>query len=1348
TCFFLSPGSVSFDFINQPGTIGGVAFSNEDILRYDDTTDVWTLYFDGSDVGLGFNDLNAFHLEENGNLLLSLKNPQFISGLGWVDGTDIIRFIPTSIGPTTAGRFEWFFDGSDVGLNWYFEYLDAIGFSPDGRLVVSTRGWFFASNLFGLPQDLFVFNAQRFGADTAGSWELYFDGSDIGLSSSTENIAGLWIDPNNNDLYLSTTGGSRPQGGGVGTNADLLLCQQPTFGANSACTAVSVSFDGSSVGFTRPIDALSLELNDPPVAQDDAFSTDEDTPISGNVLADNGSGPDEDADSDPLTVTALNGSSADIGAQITLPSGALLTLNSDGSFSYDPSGAFEELGQDEPDQDSFEYTLSDGQGGTDTAMVTITITGVDDPPEAVDDTATIGEDSGANTLDVLANDTDVDGGPISITAVTQPTNGTVLITNFGADLTYQPDQDYCNDGTPTDDFTYTLTPGGTSATVQVTVTCVNDPPTALNDTATVNEDDPATAIDVLLNDTDPDGGSKLINAVTQPANGTVAITGGGTGLTYQPAADYCNAPPGTTLDTFTYTLTPGTSTATVSVTVTCVDDAPAVDLNGGVVAGIDFTATFTEGGGAVAIVDAAQLTVSDLDSPNLASATVTLTNLLDAGQETLAVDPATVAPNTLITAAYNGGTGVLDLTGAATLAEYQAVLRSLTYTDGSANPDPTARVITIVVNDGVNNSPPATSTVTVISVNSAPSFTKGADQTVNEDAGAQTVPGWATAIDDGDGGTQTLTFNITGNTNPGLFSAGPAVAADGMLTYTPAVDANGTATITITLSDDGGTANGGVDTSPAQTFAITVTPVNDAPSFTKGADQTVNEDAGLQTINPWATAISAGPADEAGQTLTFNITGNTNPGLLSAGPVISPTGVLTYTPAANASGSATITVNLRDNGGTANGGVDTSAVQTFAITVTAVDDPPTAVADPATVAEDAPATAINVLANDTDPDGGPISIASVTQPANGTVVITGGGTGLTYQPNLNYCNAPPGTTFDTFTYTLTPGGSTGTVTVTVTCVDDNPLAVADSATIAEDSGATAIDVLANDTDPDGGPISIASVTPPANGTVVITGGGTGLTYQPNADYCNSPPGTTLDTFTYTLSPGGSTATVSVTVNCLNDAPVIALPGPGVNYDTVTPVILDAAATVIDIDSPNFDTGVLTANVTTNCEAADRLGVRNEGTGPDQIGVSGADVTFNPGGSGVVTIGTIVTELDCTTPAPLLAITLTANADLTAIQALLRNLVFFSASSTPTDAPSGRRRAGLLSPPPLPPRHGKPGRAVLRSPPHGQRRDRVRHGGAPRGLRDRGPAGRGLLRLLRGDRLLPPRLHAGYAIDYV
>ena len=162
--------------------------------------------------------------------------------------------------------------------------------------------------------------------------------------------------------------------------------------------------------------------------------------------------------------------------------------------------------------------------------------------------------------------------------------------------------------------------------------------------------------------------------------------------------------------------------------------------------------------------------------------------------------------------------------------------------------------------------------------------------------------------------------------------------------------------------------------------------------------------------------------------------------------------------------------------------------------MTAVDDPPTAVNDSATVLEDAAATAVPVLTNDTDVDAGPKSIASVTQPANGTVVITGGGTGLTYQPNPNYCNDPPGTTPSTFTYTLN-GGSTATVSMTVTCVNDAPVAddetfngansaVGNTALVVNDPDDAAPtlnapkksisgDILAGDTDVDGpGPLTV------------------------------------------------------------------------------------------------------------------------------------------------------------------------------------------------------------------------------------------------------------------------------------
>jgi hypothetical protein len=176
-----------------------------------------------------------------------------------------------------------------------------------------------------------------------------------------------------------------------------------------------------------------------------------------------------------------------------------------------------------------------------------------------------------------------------------------------------------------------------------------------------------------------------------------------------------------------------------------------------------------------------------------------------------------------------------------------------------------------------------------------------------------------------------VTFIVT-NDNSALFAVDPAVATDGKLTFTPGADANGSTTVTVTAHDDGGTANGGNDTSAPVSFTVTIDPVNDPPSFTKGADQSVLSLAGAQTIPNWATAISPGPADESTQNVTFTVT-NTNNGLFSVQPAIAPNGTLTFTPALLALGSATVTVRAVDDGGNSNGGNDTSPPQTFTITI-------------------------------------------------------------------------------------------------------------------------------------------------------------------------------------------------------------------------------------------------------------------------------------------------------------------------------------------------------------------------------------------------------------------------------
>ena len=397
------------------------------------------------------------------------------------------------------------------------------------------------------------------------------------------------------------------------------------------------------------------------------------TTLNGDVLADNGNGADSDPDGDPLAVTEVNGVAADVDTQITLASGALLTVNGDGSFDYDPNGQFESLGAGGSAIESFDYTISDGQA-TDSATVTVMINGVDDPPVAADDTATISEDAPASAIDVLANDTDIDGGPIAIDSVTQPAGGTASITGAGSGLTYQPDPDLCNDGSPTDDFSYTLTPGGSSATVAVTVTCVNDAPAANAGTATTDEDTPVT---ITLTGSDVDGDALTFAIATAPANGSLGAI--------MPIND-----------------------TTAEVTYT-----PDADFNGN-------------------------------DS-----------------------------------------------------FDYQV-----------CDPEPLCDTATV--------------SMTVNAVNDPPTFTAGGDVETFEDTAFDAL--WASDISPGpaDEAGQSVLFVITGNTNPGLFDVEPALDSSGQLTFTPAPDTTGSAEITAVAADDGGTANGGNDTSDPTTFTVDV----------------------------------------------------------------------------------------------------------------------------------------------------------------------------------------------------------------------------------------------------------------------------------------------------------------------------------------------------------------------------------------------------------------------------------------------------------------------------------------------------------------------------------------------
>lgn len=237
-------------------------------------------------------------------------------------------------------------------------------------------------------------------------------------------------------------------------------------------------------------------------------------------------------------------------------------------------------------------------------------------------------------------------------------------------------------------------------------------------------------------------------------------------------------------------------------------------------------------------------------------------------------------------------------------------------------------------NGGVDRSTNTFSIAVASPDNQPPTFVLNLTSlSVLEDVGTQTLANAVASISPGPSGEawQTVSFLVT-NDNPSLFSVAPAIAANGTLTYRPAPLTIGTATVTVYARDNGGTLNGGSDTSSAQTFTISVTPVNHPPTFTKGFNQTVYPGDGAVIVTNWATAISAGPPHESAQALTFVVT-NDNNALFTAQPALDISGTLTFEPAIGSVGVATVTVQLLDDGGTADGGTNGSVAQTFTITL-------------------------------------------------------------------------------------------------------------------------------------------------------------------------------------------------------------------------------------------------------------------------------------------------------------------------------------------------------------------------------------------------------------------------------
>ncbi|TLM73962.1 MAG: tandem-95 repeat protein, partial [Actinobacteria bacterium] len=866
--------------------------------------------------------------------------------------------------------------------------------------------------------------------------------------------------------------------------------------------------DGTADSNIVTVDITVTPVNDAPVANDDAYSTDEDTPLM--IAAPGVLGNDTDADGDMLLAVVVDS-----------PAHGALTLSADGSFEYTPDADYN-------GPDSFTYRANDGTVDSNLATVDITVGAVNDAPVAVDDAYSTDEDTALTVAapGVLGNDTDIDGDPLTAVLVLGPTHGTLTLNGDGS-FTYTPDADYNGP----DSFTYQADDGAdlsNVATVDITVDAVNDAPVAADDAYSTDEDTPLViaALGVLGNDTDVEGDPLSAFVVDLPAHGTLTLDADG-GFTYVPDADWNGS------DSFTYHANDGTvdsNLATVDITVDPVNDAPVA---------ADDAYSVDEDGFLVVGSPGVLGNDTDVEGDPL---TATLVDDVDHGTLVLSPDGSFIyVPDP----DYNG-------------------------------PDS----FTYVANDGTADSNLATVDITVDPVNDAPVAVDDIFTTDEDTPLVIAAPGVLGNDIDIDG--DALTAVTVDDPMHGTL----ALNADGGFTYTPDADWYGTDTFTYR-------ANDGVVDSNNATVTITVDPVNDAPV---AVDDTFTTDEDTPLV-VGAPGVLGNDTDIDGDPLSAFVVDLPTHGTLA----LNADGSFTYTSDADYNGPDSFTY-------VANDGEADSNVATVDIAVDAVNDAPVAVGDSYTTAEDTTLTvaAPGVLANDSDVDGDPLDAVLDADVSNGTLTLNADGS-FTYVPDADWNGS------DSFTYHANDGTADSnvvTVDITVTPVNDAPVAVGDSYTTAEGITLTvaAPGVLGNDTDVDGDPLTAVLADDVANGALTLNADGS-FTYVPDLDWSGS------DSFTYRADDGAALSnlvTVSITVTPANDA-----------HLTVTKVVTSGDTTAVVGSLVGYritvtnDGGAASSDVTVSdtWDAAE-LALDSADPTADDSGAGWADFAVGPIGAGL------------------------------------------------------------------------------------------------------------------------------------
>ncbi len=902
-----------------------------------------------------------------------------------------------------------------------------------------------------------------------------------------------------------------------------------------------------------------VKITSVPIAKNDTFSINEDSVgVFFNVLAN-----DMDADMDSLMTDTITGPK----------NGTAVVVNMD-SIQYTPDLNYNGL-------DSIQYIACEDLGFCDTAWIIINIIPVNDRPIATLDSLTIVEDSIGVHILADTNDTDIEMDTLSIRSIiTAPIHGTATIANDDS-ISYVPDLNY----TGLDSLQYELCDSVwacDTAWVILTITPINDPPIANTDFITIAEDSTGVHILADTNDTDIEMDTLSIRSIiTAPIHGTATIANDDS-ISYMPDLNYNG------LDSLQYELCDSVwacDTAWIYITINPVNDSVVAvvdsvtvteDTSGVTIAATDndiHADTFgtgdslkialsldgtvlngnSERGGTVTVVGCDSLfytpamdttgldsikyyvcdtsmvcdstwviiTIMPINDPPIANMDLLTiredsigvhilvdSNDFDLEMDTLSIDSILIGP-------IHGVAAVINDDSISYMADlnYNG-LDSLQYRlcDSLWACDTAWVYITITpVNDSVmamNDF--ITITEDTMSVKIA---------VLDNDLHADTF-----------GMGDTLAISVSG-----LSVRGAAVSVIGgdSLEYMPDMDTTGLDSVKYYVCDT-------LMVCDSAWLVITILPENDLPVALPDSIE-IDEDSGLDTVDVQANDFDI----DDGDTLVTSIIGAPNKGVAA----VLLDSLISYLPDTNAFGIDTILYQVCD--------IDMACATSYVIIkINPINDPPTAVSDTIVVMEDVVMAIIPVQANDSDIDGDLFATSITQMPINGAAVVAGGN--VNYTPDSNFVG------MDTIAYRICDAGTpslcdTATIFITVTPVNDAPIANNDTICIPEDTTVIAILVKMNDMDVDGDPFGIKIINNATKAQVDSVRNDT-IIYLPSAD------STGMDSIYYEICDASlcDSAWVLITIKPVNDPPVGVNDSLSVTQDTVN-ALIDVLSNDIDID---------------------------------------------------------------------------------------------------------------------------------------------------------------------------------------